>query len=140
MHLLHLWLAEQLASGHQITDSAYRELVHLHVYTETGREHFLPDMYTCAIAALVIQKLHQAGLSPRYWGLDGRPMDLAADIRSLVELQLSLDMNGLGSRMHGTDTAVMRILHSFGDRLAHSITGALSRLHRNLRERLETWH
>lgn len=141
MHLLQTWQRERFAAGREIAPEDMQELIRQHVYRPESEPVRFPQdsIHAGAIAAYVLQTLHQAGLKPRYWGASGSALELAADFSRLMALVLHLEMHGLGAAMHGDNAAMLRILHSFGNRMNQELPRLLGSLHRHFKTQLETW-
>ncbi len=142
MRLLQNWLNARQTAGVEIEREEFRERVRQHVYRPESEPARAPrdHVQTAAISAYVLQTLHRAGLKPRYWGDAGEALELAADLIRLLELALELEKSGLGAAMHGDNTAMLRILHSFANRMNGLLLTLLGSLHRHLKTQLEEWH
>lgn len=141
MELLQGWRQARLAAGGEIEEADFRELVRQHVYRpETESTLFIPHSPQAgALTAYTLQALHHAGLKTRYWDEHGKPLELAADLTRLTMLALQLELHGLGAGMHGDNTALLRVLHSFGPRINQLLPHLLGSLHRRLKSLLEEW-
>jgi len=140
MGLVHQWEQAQAALGREVTAQMHAEKVRLWVQPE-GNVHVLSawSLYEGALASHVSKRVLQAGVEPRYWALDGEVLDLRADLLGLIELSLSLEMAGLGVAMHGQAEALLQVLQRLGPGLQDQVDAHLARLHRFLREGLESW-
>lgn len=141
MRLLGEWLDARQAEGREIAQQRIRELIRQHVYqADRERFDFAPGSpQAAALTALTLQTLQHAGAKARYWGAHGGLLDLAGDLAHLLGLALHLEMHGLGSGAHGEDAALLRVLHSFGPRLAKLVPSLLGNLHRRFKSQLEEW-
>ncbi len=140
MRLIRDWALAREASGRAVTQRDRDERVRLWLYP-AANVHVLSAwaMYEGALASHVSKRLLQAGVESRYWGPNGALLDVRADCLDLVEMALSLEMDGLGATMHGQPDALLTVLHRFGPKLQDQIDAHLASLHRCLREGLETW-
>jgi hypothetical protein len=142
MRLVHRWCEQRVVNGKPVNDRDRRELIRSHVY-QPGATRLTAGwhpLYEGAITAYVMQALREAGLEPCYWGENARPLHLAQDLTQLAELSLRLEMHGLGQAVHGDNSAMLHILHSFGETIGGQLRTWLGSLHRNLRTGLEQWH
>ncbi len=140
MSLVCDWEQAQVALGREVTAQTHAEKVRLWVQPE-GNVHVLSawSLFEGALASHVSKRVLQGGLEPRYWALDGVVLDLRADLVGLIELSLSLEMAGLGAAMHGQAEALLQVLQQLGPGLQDQVDAHLARLHRFLREALESW-
>ena len=141
MNLVQDWRRARLAAGKEVEEDDFQELVRQHVYRPESEDFFFAPSgpQAGALTAYALQTLHRAGLKPRYWGSHGDPLELAADLTRLLSLALHLEMQGLGSSLHGEQAALLRVLHSFGPRIDQILTHLLGSLHRRLKSLLEEW-
>ena len=140
MRLIRGWAQAREAAGSAVSPREHDEKVRLWLYP-AANVHVLASwsLYEGALASHVSKRLLQAGVEPRYWAQNGDLLDLRADCLALVEMALSLEMDGLGAAMHGQPEALLQVLHRFGPLLQDQIDAHLASLHRCLREGLESW-
>lgn len=141
MSLLHAWRHRREQAGEPIAEEEFHELIHRHLYQPELENHAFvrAGPYAGALLARVLQALHQAGLKPRYWGRQGRPIELAADIAQLLGLSLYLDMRGFMDQVQGDNAALLYLLHQAGSRLETGLAERLGSLHRRVKIRVEEW-
>ncbi|OGT88824.1 MAG: hypothetical protein A2514_08240 [Gammaproteobacteria bacterium RIFOXYD12_FULL_61_37] len=141
MSLLHAWRHRREQAGEPIAEEEFHELIHRHLYQPELENHAFvrAGPYAGALLARVLQALHQAGLKPRYWCHQGRPIELAADIAQLLGLSLYLDMRGFMDQAQGDNAALLYLLHKAGSRLETGLTELLGSLHRRVKIRVEEW-
>ena len=141
MNLLREWRRARLAAGKEVEEDDFQELVRQHVYRPESEGFYFASTgpQAGALTAYALQALHLASLKPRYWGSHGDPLELALDLTRLLGLALHLEMQGLGSGLHGDQAALLRVLHSFGPRIVQILTHLLGSLHRRLKSLLEEW-
>lgn len=141
MELLQGWRQSRHAAGNQVDDTEFGELVRQHVYQPESE----PALFTRhspqagALTAYTLQALQVAGLKPRYWDEQGKPLELARDLTQLTQLALRLEMHGLGNGLHGDNAALLRVLHSFGATIETLLPHLLGSLRRRLKNLLEEW-
>jgi len=141
MKLLLDWRRARRAAGRDIEEQDLLELIRRHVYRPEAERFAFPQqaVQAGALTAYALQTLHRAGLKPRYWGIDGKPLEVADDLARLLGLAMHLEMHGLGAMLHGNDAALLHVLHSFGARIEGLLAQTLGSLHRRLRTLLEEW-
>lgn len=139
MRLVKAWCANRVLSGHDISEKEFRELVRLHVQRIKTTEIETCSLWGAALAAYVSRKLQEAGVAARYWCHGGDVLDLRSVLRELLEVALTLELSGLGQAAHTDDAALLRIMHTFGQTLNHTITLILGSLHQYIRNQLEEW-
>jgi hypothetical protein len=119
----------------------YRELIREHVYQADAPSHHRAPQ-AAALTAFNLDAIHHAGLKPRYWGLHGAPLELAADLTQLLGLAPHLQTQGLGHALHGDNASLLPVLHSYGSYLdalqpPPHLLGSLHRRHKSL---VKEWH
>lgn len=140
MRVLQAWRAGQEKAGHIISEQAFQRLVRRHIYQgnrSAQEEH--AGFYQAAIAAMLASLFRRAGLEPRYWGLHGHALDLIGDLTQVLILKLILEIGEFGSGFETQVELMLRVFHSQLDELDQSAMTILGRLHRHIKEQLETW-
>lgn len=140
MRVLHAWRAGQEAAGHTISEQAFQRLVRRYIYQgnrSAQEEH--AGFYLAAIAAMLASLFRRAGLEPRYWGLHGHVLDLIGDLTRVLMLRLMLEIGEFGSGFEGQAELMLRVFHSQLEDLDQCARAMLGRLHRHIKEQLETW-
>lgn len=140
MRVLHAWRAGQEAAGNIISEQAFQRLVRRHIYQgkhASQEEH--DGFYQAAIAAMLASMFRRAGLEPRYWGMHGHALDLIGDLTRVLLLRLMLEIGEFGSGFEGQADLMLRVFHSQLDEMDQSARAMLGRLHRHIKEQLETW-
>lgn len=135
------WRRARAASGHPLGEDEFRERVRRHVYQSAEEAHGIAAeaLYKSAIQAYVLQLLQRSGTRPLYWGIGARALHLAKDLAELLMLRLALELDGLGSVAQGDESAMLSVLHNFGQKVQAVGYALLSRLHKHTREVLEQW-
>ncbi len=122
--------------SHELAELSRRYVHANNASSPLGEEH---GLYRAALLALVSEQVRKAGLQPRYPGFGGTTLDLADDLCRLLELLLALELYGLGSSANLGTTVMLRVLHTFGERLTHLCGGVLGRLYRRVLDEVEQW-
>lgn len=139
MRLVKTWCARRVQSGHDVSETLFRELVRLHVQHKKTTETEANSFWCAALAAYVSQKLHQAGVAARYWGHGGDVLDLRGILLELLQVALALEFAGVGRAAHADEATKLRVLHAFGETMNETIAHIIGSLHQYIRSQLEAW-
>ncbi|HRP95588.1 MAG TPA: CRISPR-associated endonuclease Cas1 [Rhodocyclaceae bacterium] len=88
--------------------------------------------------ALVVAHLHTAGLQARYWGYDGRPLELADDLAGLLWAELNLECGAMSAATDNRPT-LMRMFESWARYRESRLATHLADLKRHVAREVETW-
>lgn len=141
MRAFDAWRRGRESDARPISEADSATLIRQYVYGEgsSSRLTLCGASYSAALKALVAQNVTKAGLRGVYWGVDGAPLELVADLTELLALRLELELCGLGTSARLNSVAILRVFHVVAPRLSPACGTILGRLHRRLREVIEEW-
>lgn len=116
------------------------ELKRRHVYIGNAPAAMEGDtLVGSGIRAAVAEQLRLAGVDAVLWAVDGVPLDLVADLSSVVGLAVYLELQGLGVSARFDIAVTPRVLSVYAEAVQSQVRSMLGRLHKRVAEVLEKW-
>jgi CRISPR associated protein Cas1 len=141
MRVLAQWRHGRARRGEAVDLGYYEACKRRYVYGIEQDHGFEGDQAILfgAVSALVVERLSRRGLRGRYWGFDGKSLELAADLSGVLQLSLRLEMDGLAGRAQGEMPVWLRVFQTHAETLCRELDALAGRLLKRLSILMEEW-
>jgi hypothetical protein len=138
MNVMRAWIAQAALDGTQPGRERVESIKRSYVYNAEIEDTF-PEIAHAWCHGLVVRRLTQEALQPRYWGYDGHPLELAEHLTQLLWAELNLSGGTVATAIEGT-RELMLLFETWVRRNEGRLLAHLGDLKRHLASASETWH